>query len=178
VGKIFPKILDKRRLRFYIKKWLINLERRKKAMKITRWHPMEELSLINRRLRKLLDEEVFPEFFTSELRTWAPPVDIYETENEIVVKAELPEVDIKDVELKLENNRLTIKGERKFSEETKKENYHLTERYYGSFKRTFELPGSVDPDKVEAKYEKGVLIATLPKREETKKKKIEIKTGD
>jgi len=145
-------------------------------MKLTRWNPMQELSLLNRRLKKLLDEDLFPELFTSEWRSWTPPVDIYETDNEIVVKAELPDIDIKDVDVKLEDNRLTIKGERRFSDEVKKESYHLIERYYGSFQRTFELPTSVDRDKVEAKYDKGVLTVTLPKREEAKKKKIEIKT--
>ena len=97
-------------------------------------------------------------------RPWTPSVDIFETENEIVVKAELPGVDRKDITLNLENNVLTVKGERKFEKETKEENYHRIEREYGSFSRSFALPTAVNGDTVKAEYKDGVLRIILPKR--------------
>jgi HSP20 family protein len=109
------------------------------------------------------------------LATWAPAVDIYETDNEIVVKAELPEVKKEDVYVSIENNTLTIRGERKFSEETKKENYHRVERSYGEFMRSFTLPNFVDANKVNAEYKEGMLKVTLAKREEARPKTIEVK---
>jgi HSP20 family protein len=109
------------------------------------------------------------------LATWAPACDIYETDNEIVVKAELPEVKKEDVYVSIENNLLTIRGERKFSEETKKENYHRVERSYGEFMRSFTIPSFVDANKVNAEFKDGVLRVTLAKREEAKPKQIEVK---
>jgi HSP20 family protein len=109
------------------------------------------------------------------LATWAPACDIYETDDEIVVKAELPEVKKEDVHVSIENNVLTIRGERKFSEETKKENWRRVERSYGEFMRSFTLPSFVDPNKVSAEFKDGVLRVTLQKREETKPKQIEVK---
>jgi HSP20 family protein len=110
----------------------------------------------------------------SSTRPWAPPVDIFETENSIVLKAELPGIDPKDVEVRIEDNTLYLKGERKFEKETKDENYHRVERSYGSFARSFSLPNSIDADKVAAEYKDGVLNLTLPKREEAKPKTIRI----
>ena len=98
-----------------------------------------------------------------EARAWAPAVDIYEDEKEIVVSADLPAMDEKDLDVRVEDNHLTIKGERKFENEEKKENYHRVERRYGSFERTFALPDNVDAEKIEAKYEKGALKVHLPK---------------
>jgi HSP20 family protein len=109
------------------------------------------------------------------LATWAPAVDIYETDNEIVVKAELPEVKKEDVYVSIDNNLLTIRGERKFSEDTKKENYHRVERSYGEFTRSFTLPSFIDANKVNAEFKDGVLRVTLAKREEAKPKQIEVK---
>ncbi|HZS07922.1 MAG TPA: Hsp20/alpha crystallin family protein [Blastocatellia bacterium] len=109
------------------------------------------------------------------LATWAPVCDIYETENEIVVKAELPEVKKEEVHVAIENNLLTIRGERKFSEETKKENYHRVERSYGEFIRSFTLPNFVDANKVSAEFKDGMLRVTLPKHEEAKPKQVEVK---
>jgi HSP20 family protein len=96
---------------------------------------------------------------------WAPAVDIYEDEKSIVLSADLPEMNEKDIELKVEDNHLTIKGERKFENEEKRENYHRVEKRYGSFQRTFALPETVDADGIKAKYDKGVLKVTLPKVE-------------
>jgi HSP20 family protein len=109
------------------------------------------------------------------LATWAPACDIYETENEIVVKAELPEVKKEDVKVSVENNILTIHGERKISEETKRENYHRLERSYGEFTRSFTLPSFVDTGKINAEFKDGMLRVTMPKREEAKPKQVEVK---
>ena len=109
------------------------------------------------------------------LATWAPACDIYENNNEIVVKVELPEVKREDVLVSIENNILTIHGERKLSEETKKENYHRVERNYGEFTRSFTLPGFVDTNKVNAEFKDGILRVTLAKREDAKPKQVEVK---
>jgi HSP20 family protein len=109
------------------------------------------------------------------LATWAPACDIYENNNEIVVKVELPEVKMEDVRVSIENNILTIYGERKLSEETKKENYHRVERNYGEFTRSFTLPAFVDTNKVNAEFKDGILRVMLAKREETKPKQVEVK---
>lgn len=109
------------------------------------------------------------------LKTWAPTCDIYETDNEIVVKAELPEVKKEDIQVKLENNLLSIRGERKMEEEAKKENYHRIERSYGEFVRSFTLPSFADPNKINAEYRDGVLRVTIGKREEAKPKQVDVK---
>jgi HSP20 family protein len=106
---------------------------------------------------------------------WQPAVDIYETADSIVIKAELPDVDQKDIEVRIEDSTLILKGERKHEDEVKKENYHRIERYFGTFQRSFSLPTSINQEKVEANCEKGVLTITLPKKEETKPKQISIK---
>ena len=106
---------------------------------------------------------------------WAPAVDIYEDDKEIVVKADLPEVDEKDIDVRVEDGYLTIKGERKFENEEKKDNYHRVERRYGAFQRSFALPDTVNAEKIAAKYDKGVLRVSLPKMEKPKNaRKIEI----
>ena len=117
----------------------------------------------------------FPDNF--ELTTWTPPCDIYETANEIVLKAELPEVKKEDVEVLIENNVLILRGERKFEEKTPPENYHRVERQYGEFVRSFTLPMFVDATKINAEFKEGVLIVTLPKHEETKPKHVNVKVS-
>jgi len=106
--------------------------------------------------------------------TWSPAVDIYETENEIQVQAELPGVDRKDIALNLEKNVLTLKGERRFENETKQENYHRIERAYGAFSRSFSIPAIVDEEKIRADYKDGILKISLPKKEQVKPKQIQI----
>ncbi|MEW6357748.1 MAG: Hsp20/alpha crystallin family protein [Planctomycetota bacterium] len=106
---------------------------------------------------------------------WSPALDISETENAVTVKAELPGVDAKDVDVSLSGDVLTIKGEKKEEKEEKERSYHRVERSYGSFSRTLRLPATVDADKIEASFDKGVLEITMPKKEEQKGKKIEIK---
>jgi HSP20 family protein len=105
---------------------------------------------------------------------WSPAVDIYETDNEIIVKAELPGIDRKEITLSLENNVLTLKGERKFEKETKQDSYHRIERSYGGFSRSFSIPATVDEEKIRADYKDGVLTIALPKKEQIKLKQIKI----
>jgi len=107
-------------------------------------------------------------------RTWAPPVDIYENGDSLVLKAEVPGINPDDVEIRVEDNTLYLKGERKFEKEVKEQNFHRVERSYGTFTRTFSLPNSVDADKVSANYKDGVLTLTMPKKEEAKPKTIKI----
>ena len=106
--------------------------------------------------------------------SWAPAVDIYEHEGNIVLTAELPGVDPKDVDIRVENNVLTLRGERKWSDEVQRESYHRVERAYGSFARSFTLPNVVDTEKIKADFEDGMLKLVLPKREEAKPKQISI----
>jgi HSP20 family protein len=106
--------------------------------------------------------------------TWSPAVDIFETEGDIVVKAELPGMERKDITLNLENNVLTVKGERRFTKETKDDNYHRIERSYGTFSRSFSIPATVDEEKIRADYKDGVLKIVLPKKEQAKPKQIRI----
>ncbi|MGB6877836.1 MAG: Hsp20/alpha crystallin family protein [Candidatus Acidiferrales bacterium] len=100
--------------------------------------------------------------------------DVYETENELVMKADLPAVSEKDIDLRVENNMLTIRGERKFEQNVKEENYLRVERSYGSFSRSFSLPNTVDTQAIKAEYTDGVLTVTLPKRAESKPKQVKI----
>jgi len=110
----------------------------------------------------------------ADLGTWAPPVDIYETENELVVKAELPDFQDKDIDVRITNNTLTIRGERKFEKDLKEENYLRIERAYGSFVRSFSLPNTVSAENIRADYRNGVLTLHMAKREESKPKQIKI----
>jgi len=110
----------------------------------------------------------------SNLTPWAPAVDIYETEHELVVKADLPDVNPQDLDIQVENNILTIRGERKFENKVKEENYLRMERSYGSFSRTFSLANSVNSEAIKADYQNGVLTLSIPKREEAKPKQIKV----
>jgi HSP20 family protein len=145
-------------------------------MAITRWDPFRDLNLLQGRMNRLFEDAgrgwngEEPAATTS----WSPSVDIYETENEIIVKAELPGIDRKDITLNLENNVLTLKGERKFEKETKQDSYHRIERSYGTFSRAFSIPATVDDDKIRADYKDGVLTISLPKKDQLKLKQIKI----
>ncbi|MGA7625329.1 MAG: Hsp20/alpha crystallin family protein [Candidatus Acidiferrales bacterium] len=110
----------------------------------------------------------------ADLAAWAPPVDIYETENELVVKAELPDLQDKDIDVRITNNTLTIRGERKFEKDVKEENYLRIERAYGSFMRSFSLSNTVSSENIRADYRNGVLTLHMAKREESKPKQIKI----
>jgi HSP20 family protein len=107
-------------------------------------------------------------------RPWAPSVDIFECENEIIVKADLPDINEKDIDIRIEDGTLVLKGERKFEKEQKEGGFHRIERSYGTFARYFSLPETVDPDQVQAEYKNGVLKVTLAKKEAAKPKQIKI----
>ena len=106
--------------------------------------------------------------------TWTPSVDIFETDKALVLTAEIPGIEENDIEIKIEDNTLTLKGERKFEKETKEENYHRIERAYGSFYRSFSLPHYIDQDKIEAEHKGGVLKITMPKKKELEHRKVKI----
>ena len=145
-------------------------------MAIVRWEPYRDLVTAQRDFDRLFRDAFSSQRGETELstRSWAPPVDIYETEDAIVLKAELPGVDPKDVDVRVEDNTLFLKGERKFEKEVKEQNYHRVERSYGSFARSFSLPNSISTDKVTAEFKDGLLTLTMPKREEAKPKTIKI----
>ena len=139
---------------------------------ITRWDP---LAKFQSEVSRLFEEPVFRGLRTSNsLTVWTPAVDIFETEHELVLKAELPDVDEKDIDLRVENNTLTLAGERKYEKEYTEENALRTERYYGTFSRTFTLPNTVNVEAIGAEYKNGVLTVKLPKREEAKPKQIKV----
>jgi len=145
-------------------------------MAITRWDPFRELNVLQDRMNRLFDDagRGWRADEPASTTTWSPAVDIFETENEIIVKAELPGVDRKDIALHLENNVLTLKGDRKFEKETKEENYHRIERAYGAFSRAFSIPATVDEEKIRADYHDGILKIALPKKEAVRPKQIKI----
>ena len=145
-------------------------------MALTRWDPFRELGIMQERMNRMFDDagRGWRGDEPSSTTTWSPSVDIYETESEIVVHAELPGVDRKDIVLNLEKNVLTLKGERRFEKETKQENYHRIERAYGGFSRSFSIPAIVDEEKIRADYKDGILKISLPKKEQVKPKQIQI----
>jgi HSP20 family protein len=147
------------------------------VMAIVKYNPLRELRSMQDQMDRLLNLSWGGGDFPGEdikEGIWQPAVDIYETADSIVIKAELPDIEQKDIDVKIEDNLLTIKGERKHESEVKKENYHRIERYFGSFQRSFKLPGTVEQEKVVATCEKGVLTVTLPKKEEVKPKQINV----
>ncbi len=146
-------------------------------MAVIRWTPFRELSTMQERVNKLFEDVMKPPYHSDEglgMSAWAPAVDIYETDKEIVMKAELPEMQEKDIDIKVEENILSVSGERRMEKEVKEENYHRIERSYGSFHRSFTLPRTVDRENIKASYKDGVLKVVLPKKEETKPKQIKI----
>lgn len=145
-------------------------------MAVIRWDPFRDLVTLREKMNRL-----FEDAFTSRgeekdmlATTWAPSVDIYETESELILTAEVPGLDEKDIEVKIEDNTLSMKGERKLEKETKEENYHRIERSYGSFYRSFTLPRNIDQDRINAEHENGILKITMPKKPELKPKKVKI----
>ncbi len=145
-------------------------------MAIIRWDPFRDMVTLREKMNRLFEDSLAQKGEDKDMMTsnWAPAVDIYETANELVLTAEVPGIDEKDIEIKVEDNTLTLKGERKFEKETKEENFHRIERSYGSFFRAFSLPNSVDPDLIRAEHENGVLRVVMPKRQELKPKTVKI----
>jgi len=145
-------------------------------MDLVPWKPFGELSLFRGEMDKLWDRFFGEKPFVKRFpEGWSPSVDISETEDSLFVKAELPGLEAKDVNVSISGDLLTIKGEKKKEKEEKDEHHHYIERYAGTFQRSFRLPVSIQSDKVEASFKKGVLKVTLPKSEEARKKAIEIK---
>ncbi len=145
---------------------------------MTRWDPFRGVNTLQEQLNRLFDDSIRGRWNESALTTWAPAVDIFETENELVVKADLPDIAEKDLDVRVENNMLTIQGERKFEETVDKDNYLRVERAYGSFTRSFALPNTVDADKIHAEYKNGVLTVQLPKRAEAKPKQVKVQVSN
>ena len=146
---------------------------------LTRWNPLSELATLQNRLNRFVRESYSPEGPEEDLTTtsFAPPVDIYEDEHTIAVKMEVPGIDEKDIDVSIDNNTLTVHGERKIEKEEKEENFRRVERQYGSFTRSFTLPSSVDTGQVSAHYDKGVLKISLAKKAEAKPKQIKVNVG-
>ena len=143
---------------------------------LTRFQPVRDYSLLQNRINRMF-RDTFEGDQALETTGFAPAVDIYEDEHTVTLKVEAPGVDEKDLDVRVENNILTVHGERKIENEEKQENYRRVERQYGSFTRTFTLPTSVDSEKVSANYDKGVLKITLPKKSEAKPKQIKVNVG-
>jgi HSP20 family protein len=149
---------------------------------LTRWEPFREFSTLQdrmNRMNRLFRESYSPEGPEDALATtsFAPLVDIYEDEHNIALKLEVPGIDEKDIDVRIEGNTLTVHGERKFEKEEKEENFRRVERQYGSFTRSFTLPSSVDTGQVSADYDRGVLKINLAKKAEAKPKQIKVNVG-
>ncbi|HEX4002058.1 MAG TPA: Hsp20/alpha crystallin family protein [Candidatus Acidoferrales bacterium] len=144
-------------------------------MSITRWDPFQNLATLQDQVNRLLEAPLAGRRAeNSNLTAWAPAVDIYETENELVIKADLPDINEKDLDVRVENNLLAIRGERKFEQKVKEDNYLRIERTYGSFSRSFSLPTTVNTESINAEYKNGVLTVQLPKRAESKPRQVKV----
>jgi len=144
---------------------------------LSRFEPFRGVSSLQDQINRLFSEAFDRSSGEANLTTWAPAVDIYETEQALVVKADLPDVKPEDLDIRVENNILTIRGERKFEKEEKEENFRRVERRYGSFVRSFTLPNTVNTEDVTADYSSGVLKIKLGKRAEAKPKQIKVNIG-
>ena len=140
-------------------------------MPITKYNPFTEPELFLDTVNRLLAEP-------QTGRPWSPAVDILETENELLLKADLPGVDMKNIDIQFENGTLTLKGQREFQNEAKRGGYHRIERSYGSFVRYFALPDTVDTDGVRAEFKNGVLTVTVPKKEVAKPRQIRVQVDE
>jgi HSP20 family protein len=146
-------------------------------MSITRWDPFHHLATLEDRMNRLFETPFRGRWEDSALTAWSPAVDIYETENELILKADLPDMNEKDIDVRVENNMLTVRGERKFEQKVKEENYLRIERTYGAFSRSFSLPATVNTENIKAEYKNGVLTVELPKRAEAKPKQVKVSIG-
>jgi HSP20 family protein len=145
---------------------------------LTRWDPFREFTTLQDRMNRLFRDSFGPEGEQSlAATTFAPAVDVYEDEHNITLKIEVPGIDEKDIDVRIENSTLTVHGERKFEKEEKEENFRRVERQYGSFTRSFTLPNTVDPEQISATYDKGVLKIQLAKKAEAKPKQIKVNVG-
>jgi HSP20 family protein len=136
-------------------------------MSLSHYDPLANLRLFEDAFSRMLTEP-------QTNRPWAPAVDIYETENELVLKADLPDVDLQDIDVRVENQTLTISGERNFEKKDTTKGYHRIERNYGSFVRSFSVPNSFDTENIGAEFKNGVLSVTLPKKEAAKPRQVKV----
>jgi HSP20 family protein len=141
---------------------------------INRFEPFRNASSLPEQINHLFSQAFDRNSEEGNLTAWAPAVDIYETEHELVVKADLPDVKPEDLDIRVENNILTIRGERKFEKEVNGSNYLRVERAYGAFTRSFSLANTVNSEAIKADYKNGVLSLSIPKREEAKPKQIKV----
>ncbi len=149
-------------------------------MAIIRWDPFRDLITIREKMNRLFEDAVTSRGEEKDFvpSAWTPSVDIFETENELVLSAEVPGINEKDIEIKIEDNTLTLRGERNFEKETKEENYHRIERAYGSFFRSFSLPLYINQDTIKAEHLNGVLKIVMPKKPELKPRQVKILKAD
>jgi HSP20 family protein len=141
---------------------------------LTRFDPFRDMARLQDEMSRLFDERVVG---SAESMGWTPACDVYEDGDEVLIRAALAGVAPKDVDIRFENGVLTLKGERKMEREETKDNYHRVEMSYGSFTRSFALPGTIDPEKIRAESREGVLTVHLPKRVEAKPKSIQVKVA-
>ena len=146
---------------------------------LTRFEPFREFATLQDRINRVFRDSYTGGDRDESLTTssFAPAVDVYEDEHKVTLKIEVPGIEEKDIDVRVENNTLTVHGERKIEKEEKEENYRRVERQYGSFTRTFTLPQTVDTENVSANYDKGVLKISLPKKAEAKPKQIKVQVG-
>jgi HSP20 family protein len=147
-------------------------------MVITRWDPFREVVAMQNRMDSLFGALNTATEIPATTASFVPAVDVYEDDKKVVLKLEVPGIEEKDLDVRVEKQTLTVKGERKFENEEKKENFHRIERRFGSFYRAFTLPSTVDTDKVDAKYEAGVLKLELQKKPEAQPKQIKVNVGN
>jgi HSP20 family protein len=140
---------------------------------LNRWEPFRNNVGLESQVNRIFNE-LFDRSQESNLTSWAPAVDIVESQNELVVKADLPDIKPEELDIRVENNILTIRGERKFEKKVDEKNYLRVERSYGSFARSFSLANTVNSEAIKADYKDGVLTLTIPKREEAKPKQIKV----
>jgi len=144
---------------------------------LTRWEPFREFATLQDRMNRLFRDNYGEGQEALSTSTFAPPVDVYEDEHNVTLKIEVPGIDEKDIDVRIENNLLTVHGERKFEQEEKEENFRRVERQYGSFTRSFTLPTTVNADQAQAHYDKGILKIQLAKKAEAKPKQIKVNVG-
>ncbi len=140
---------------------------------LNRWDPFRDLQRLQDEVTRAFDDRLLRR--DGESVGWSPACDIYEDEEGLALKFDLAGVDPKDVDIRFENGLLTLRGERKLEKDDKRENYHRIERFYGTFTRSFSLPGTIDPEKIKAESKNGILTVHLPKKPEAKPKSIQVK---
>ena len=145
-------------------------------MAIVRWDPFRDFLSLQNEVGRVFERTFGAEGVKgTKGATWTPAIDAYETDTDIVVKAEVPEVDVNDIDITLTEDSLNLKGERKFTEEIEEDSYYRLERRYGTFQRSIPIPGEIKKDEVSADYKDGILVITIPKAEESKPKQVKVK---